>query len=424
MKKALDFYKKEAEGSRSKLPWLAKIQQRAESEFQYRAFPTRKDEDWKYTALDAFLETSFASVPQQDLKHRPDPAQLPIGSEISLYNGQVFMAPGLKESLPAGVIIKPLLSALSEDEDIVRPWFGKLLNNEHGFHALNMAILQSGLLVYLPKGVQITDPLVFAHYQDRAEGAVHARHLVILEEGAALCMIESYQGLEGIPYFSNVVTEAYLGPRSKMIHYKLQQESKAAFHIGHLAVQQSGASRFESHSLSLGARLARLDLSLKFIEKDASCLLNGIYLPTDGQHIDHHTSIHHLVPHCESQQDYKGILTGKSRAVFNGKVIVSKGAIKTKAAQENKNLLLSLNAEIDTKPQLDIFADDVVCTHGATVGQLDDDALFYMASRGIEPNDARAFLIAAFVTHNVLSLPHKAMRDWMADRINQQLINN
>jgi Fe-S cluster assembly protein SufD len=176
-----------------------------------------------------------------------------------------------------------------------------------------------------------------------------------------------------------------------------------------------------NHSLSLGGKCVRSDLSLYLQEEKAHCLMNAIYAPTDGQHVDHHTTVYHLVPNCSSEQDYKGILNGRARAVFNGKVIVAKDAQHTDAKQQNKNLLLSANAEIDTKPQLEIFADDVLCSHGATVGQLDEEALFYLATRGIDRVEASHYLIHAFAKDNLQLIPHRKLADLMSQLLTQQL---
>lgn len=427
MDSILEFYTKEVQIGQTSVPWLAAVQEKALREFQYRAFPSRKDEDWKYTALDGFLAGRFSqheySEPdfEGSFHSLKQVSKAPIGREIVLYNGQILGLEALQEELPEGVIIEPILSALEKHEDKVKPWLGKLLTHEHGFHALNMAALQTGLFIYLPKGVQLDESIVLTHWQDVSNAALYARHLVILEEGSSANLIERYQGRAACTYFTNVVTEVHLGAHAQLVHYKIQAESKSAFHMGHLAVQQDFSSHFQSHSLSLGSQLARLDLTLTFLAPRASCLLNGLYLPKEGQHIDHHTTIHHLVPDCKSTQDYKGILIGKSRAVFNGKVLVSKGAIHTAAEQENKNLLLSPLAEINTKPQLEIFADDVTCSHGATVGQLDEDALFYMATRGISQEEAAQAMIKGFAMKNVALLPLQAMQRWMSELLEQQL---
>lgn len=421
MNDVLDFYECQAKKSLSIIPFLAQMQTKALGDFKSRAFPTRKDEDWKYTVMDGFLKERFARVDTASPGLPKLSPAAPLGLEIRIHNGQIVLDDAIVKRLPAGVIVAPLLDAVSRHEDIIKPFLGKLLRPEHGFHALNMAALQTGMLIYLPAGVQMDEPLVLANWQDREGGAVHSRHLIIAEEGSKASIIEMFHGEESCRYLSNTVTEAYLAPHSKLVHYKIQCDSKASFHFGHIALLQKSASQFESHSLSLGGQLVRSDLSIKLQEPAAQCLMNGVYLPTDGQHMDHHTSVHHLVPDCTSRQDYKGVLMGKSRAVFNGKIVVGVGAVRTNAQQSNKNLLLSATAEIDTKPQLEIFADDVICSHGATVGQLDEDALFYMAARGIDRDEASRYLIQAFARDNVRLIPHTGMADWMADLINSQL---
>lgn len=222
-------------------------------------------------------------------------------------------------------------------------------------------------------------------------------------------------------YMTNGITELFIGSKAQVGHYKIQRESKQAFHFSHLAVQQSAASQLASQVVSLGGQLVRSDLSIALQEEQAQCFMNGIYMPTQGQHIDHHTTVNHLVPNCSSEQDYKGVLQGKARAVFNGKVIVAKNAQHTVAKQQNKNILLSARAEINTKPQLEIFADDVICSHGATVGQLDEEALFYLATRGIDRLEATRYLIHAFTQANLRAIPEQRFATWIDQLLTQQL---
>ena len=212
-----------------------------------------------------------------------------------------------------------------------------------------------------------------------------------------------------------------LGEKAQCVHYKIQREGKLACHIGHVAVNQLAHSEFASHSFSFGGKLVRSDLSINLLQEYAQCLMNGIYIPNEGQHVDHHTIVNHLLPNCRSKQDYKGILNGHARAVFNGKVVVAKDAQHTDASQQNKNLLLSANAEIDTKPQLEIFADDVLCSHGATVGQLDEEALFYLATRGIDKIEASRYLVHAFTEENLRLIPKQKLAAWVGNLITQQL---
>ena len=237
--------------------------------------------------------------------------------------------------------------------------------------------------------------------QQTANQASYVRNLIIAEPGACATIIEDYQGTSNTVYFTNAMTEVHLGANAHLTHYKIQREGRAAYHVSEVAVEQAANSTFDSHSFSVGGQWVRSDTVVSLNESGADCKLNGVYAPSNGQHIDHHTCVFHNVPNCTSDEDYKGILSGQSRAVFNGKVIVAKGADKTTAKQQNKNLLLSLGAEIDTKPELQIFADDVVCSHGATVGQLDETALFYLEARGIDPVDARRMLVQAFATDNL-----------------------
>jgi Fe-S cluster assembly protein SufD len=421
MSEALEFYQQKAQEGFSTIPWLAEIQHKGLQELATYGFPNRHNEEWKYTLVDAFLKHRFEQKNKQPPAQMPTDPGLPQGLLLSIQNGQVFVDKTFTSQLPAGVIVQSLAEALKEHGDKIKSYLGKALQHEHGFQALNTAMLGSGIFIYLPAGVRVEQPLILSHWQDQNNQAIYNRCLIIAEEGSQATIVEEYRGAEDCSYFTNTVTELFAATRAKIVHYKIQREGKSAYHIGHLSVQQASSSQFESHSLSLGGKLVRSDLTLRLEEENAACLLNGIYAPTDGQHIDHHTTVYHLVPNCQSEQDYKGILNGRSRAVFNGKVIVAKDAQHTQAKQQNKNVLLSANSEIDTKPQLEIFADDVICTHGATVGQLDEEALFYLATRGIDRHEASKYLIQAFAANNLRLVPDKPFADWMASLLNEQL---
>ena len=426
MNDLLEFYENEAQSTSLKATWFADRKTRALESFRSRSFPTRQDEDWKYTRLDGFLEQRFsihsATLPGASAFDSAWSIEkrAALGMPILLYNGQVLLPEGIKEALAQGAIVAPILEALELHEDKIRPWLGKLLAAEHGFHALNIAALQTGLFIYIPAHVQLEAPLVMHHWQDQAGAALYSHNLVILGESSSATLVENYEGKPSLSYCTNTITEIHVAALAQLKHYKIQNESKSAYHFGHIAVQQDLGSHYENHSLNLGAKLARSDLTLTFLAKDAHCLLNGIYLPTDGQHVDHHTSIHHSVPDCTSVQNYKGVLTGKSQAVFNGKILVGKRAVRTLASQENKNLLLSNLSQVNTKPQLEIFADDVRCKHGATVGRLDEEALFYMLSRGITRDEATSLLIQAFAADNLEHASHPNLRVWLAQLIEAQ----
>lgn len=420
MSEVLDFYLQEAAGCLSSIPWIANYQQEAISDLERKGFPTRHCEDWKYTAVAPFLRNQFVlssscAEPARDGKTSKEE------HSVHIVNGDVFISDDFANQLPKGVLIKPLSAMVREHEALIKPYLGQILHHEHGFHALNSAMLKHGLVIYLPRGVHLAAPVVLRHWQDKANQAVYLRHLIIAEPDSHATIIEEFAGLEGRAYCTNTVTEIALAARARLTHHKIQSESRQAFHWGHVFVRQSESSEFFSHSLSLGGQLVRSDLTISLQEKNACCLLNGIYIPDDNQHIDHHTRVNHAVADCISEQDYKGILKGRSRAVFNGQVFVAHDAQKTKANQQNKNLLLSAEAEIDTKPQLEIFADDVVCSHGATVGQLDEEAKFYLSSRGMDEAQVTRYLIQAFITNNMQLLDDAMLCDGMMELINEKL---
>jgi Fe-S cluster assembly protein SufD len=421
MNEILDFYQQQAAASLSTTPWLAQLQTKALTNLNRRGFPTRHDEEWKYTNVDALLKQSFTQYNRDAVVASPQVSDLPVTQQVLIHNGLISGIEQLAKLMPAGVLVLPLANALTSHAELVQAHLGRSLNEEHGFHFLNTAMIHCGVFIYIPKGVCVDEPIALTHVQDQANQAVHLRHLIIAEAGSQASIIEDYQGVEGACYLTNVITEVFLGANAKLTHCKLQRESKMAYHLGHVSVKQGAGSDFANHSISLGGKCVRSDLSLYLQEEKAHCLMNGIYAPAEGQHVDHHTTVHHLVPNCTSDQDYKGILTGRSRAVFNGKVIVAKDAQHTNAKQQNKNLLLTANAEVDTKPQLEIFADDVQCSHGATVGQLDEESLFYLATRGIGRVEASHYLIQAFAQDNLRLIPQAKLAEVMGHLLIQQL---
>ena len=419
-----DFYQQQAANNVSDIPWLAQLQTNALANFECIGFPSRHDEDWKYTSVDGFLKQRFITAHAHTVENGSIEKEklLPIPCNmLSIINGIVCGHEALLDSLPAGVLVLPLEQALKLHSEKVKPWLGKILKQEHAFHAINTAMLQCGVFIYLPAGVHLTTPLLLTHWQDQANQAAYIRHLIIAETGSSATIIQDYQGKTSTTYCTNTITEVHLAAHSALTHYVVQRESQAAFHTNHLAVNQTEGSQFDNHSFSVGGKMIRSDITINLNEPHARCFMNGIYAPTDGQHMDHHTRVNHAVPDCKSAQDYKGILSGQSRAVFNGVVMVAKDAQHTEAKQQNKNLLLSVNAEIDTKPQLEIFANDVVCTHGATVGQLDEEALFYLATRGIEKAQASQYLIQAFTADNLRAMPHADLANELNGLLNQQI---
>jgi len=414
MNELLDYYTNQSL-ERIDFPQVSGLKKAAFSDFTRLGFPTRDDEDWKYTSTAAFIKERFAVAPAMPESFLDD---FPL-STIAAYD--MYGRALTRSTLPDGVLVLSWADALMQHAEKIAPCLGQILTHQHGFQAQNTAMLQDGVFIYVPEGVSLDMPVLLSNGNQRASEARYFRHLIILEPNSSLCVIEDYQGKDGTPYFTNTVTEVSLGKNSQLTHYKLQREGRFAYHVGEMAVRQSEQSRFDSHSFSIGGQWVRSDARITFTEPHAVCLLNGIYVTRETQHLDHHTVIEHQVPHCSSEQDYKGLVMGESRAVFNGAVIVSQDAQHTVAKQQNKNLLLSSHAEVDTKPQLEIFAHDVVCTHGATVGQLDDEALFYMAARGIAYEDARYFLIHAFVEENLRKMASDPLSVWVSGLINQHV---
>ena len=303
--------------------------------------------------------------------------------------------------MPEGVKAGSLASALDSDGGLLEEHLARYASyRRNAFTALNTAFVEDGAFVYLPKDAVVKEPihLLFLSTASKDPAVCHPRNLIVAGSSAQATVIESYAGLEGGVYFTNAVTEIVTGEQSRIDHTRLQRESERAFHVATMEVSQHRDSAFASRSISIGAKLVRNDLNVLLNGEGCDCTLDGLYLAGGEQHVDNHTTIDHAKPHCSSRELYKGILDGKSTGVFNGKIIVRKDAQKTDARQTNNNLLLSEESLINTKPQLEILADDVKCTHGATIGQLDEEALFYLRTRGIGDAAARSLLTYAFAS--------------------------
>jgi Fe-S cluster assembly protein SufD len=385
--------------------WLQDLRERAASRFAALGFPTVRDEEWRFT--------SVAPIAAAEFKPTGVDASLATEAELSGYlysdaavravivNGHFVPALSRVEGLPSGVRVGSLATAVSEDTDVVQRYLGRLAEfGNRAFTALNTALASDGAYVYIPDGVVFDQPIhvLFVTTASATSGPImsSARALIVAGERSQARIVETYVGPKGTAYFTNAVTEVVAGEGSVIDHYKVQQESVEAFHIASMHVHAARGANFSSHSFSLGGKLVRNDASALLDGEGAECTLNGLYLADAERLVDNHTTIDHAKPHCPSHEIYKGILGGRARAVFNGKIIVRQDAQKTDAKQTNRALLLSDNATINTKPQLEIFADDVKCTHGAAIGQLDEDAIFYLRARGLTYFEARDMLIHAF----------------------------
>ncbi len=341
---------------------MERLHEEARRRFSELGYPTTHDEDWRFTSVAPIARTTFTPA-----------------------------SAALTAAAPPGVRIAKLSEAPVEEYLARYAGF-----QDNAFVALNTANFDDGLFIHIAKGAVIEEPIEVL-IRSSANGhptATYPRLLIVAEPGSQATIVETYEGRGG-PYLTNPVTELVVGDGAVIDHYKLQTESGQAFHMATLQVQLDRAAAFRSHSLSFGGALVRNDVNA-VLSEGSECTLNGLYLVGGAQHIDNHTSIDHAQPHAASHELYKGILEGKSSAVFNGKILVRKDAQKTDAKQTNRNLVLSEDAVVNTKPELQIHADDVRCTHGATIGQLDPEGIFYLQSRGIGFGDARNLLIYAF----------------------------
>jgi Fe-S cluster assembly protein SufD len=399
--------------------WLGSLRQAGLERFLATGFPTLEDEDWKYTNVAALAKTPFeAGGPSKTDGLTTAQLQLLTFGEMDcthlvFVNGRFVPGLSRRRPLPDGVRAGGLAEALAEDSGTIQSHLGRHARaQDNPFVALNSAFMTDGAYVHLPRRKVLSEPihLIFVAVPNGAPTVSHPRNLIVAEEGSQGAIVESYISLHPKSYLTNTVTEVVAGEGTVLDHCKLQRESEQAYHVATLQAHLSRGASFSSHAVSLGAALARNDLNMVLDAEGIECVLNGLYLAQGDQHIDNHTFIDHAKPHCASREFYKGVLAGRSHGVFNGKIRVREDAQKTDAKQTNKNLLLSEEALVDTKPQLEIWADDVKCTHGATIGQLDDDALFYLRSRGLEEGDARSLLIHAFATDLLERIPVKPVR--------------
>ena len=384
--------------------WLKNLRSEASDCFAEMGFPTRNHEEWKYTSVAPIAQTPFRPAWQQSASRPVQSAELDALKKLSgiclvFVNGQYNEALSSVQGLPAGVRAGSLASLFTTSDEIIAERFAKYADyRQHAFVALNTAQWQDGAYVWLPKGAVVKEPihLLFISNAGDTPLVAHPRTLILAERESQASIIESYWGAgQGIS-FSNAVSEIVAGDNAVIDHTKLQLENDRSFHIATLQVYQERSSNFKSCSVTLGGALVRNEAHAVLDAEGAECVLNGLYLGREKQLVDNHTIIDHAQPHCPSRQHYNGILDGQSTGIFNGRIIVRPDAQKTDAIQKNRNLLLSDKAQVDSKPQLEIYANDVRCTHGATVGQIDAEALFYLRSRGISLKDARNMLVYAF----------------------------
>ncbi|MDN0073461.1 Fe-S cluster assembly protein SufD [Crenobacter sp. SG2303] len=383
-----------------RLPWLRRARESALAYFADTGFPTLRQEEWKYTNVAMIEKSRFAlAAPDRDgvTAEQIDGWSLPGMLRLVFVNGHYRPSLSSVGDLPGGVTLTGLAEQLERAPERVEALMGTVpAAYASGFAALNAAFMTDGAYVEFADGAVLDAPVELLFISTGPDLAMHTRNLVVAGAGSRISLIEHHVAAGEGAYFSNAVTGIVVGHDAEVVHHKLQQESRKAFHIAAVQADLQGGGRFTSRSFALGGGLVRVDIGVGLNAERAACTLDGLYMIDGRQHVDHHTRIDHARPLCTSRELYKGVLAGASRAVFNGKVIVHADAQHSDAYQANRNLLLSDNAEVDSKPQLEIYADDVKCSHGATVGQLDPEQVFYLRSRGVDDASARALLTFAF----------------------------
>lgn len=404
--------------------WMGRLRRAAYERFSALGFPTTKDEEWKYTNVSPISKTAFARAPLDGFRPRgEDLPDLSCGARLVFVNGR--FAPELSTlGAEDGVQVYSLAAALKDGRAAVEAHLARYASFEkQAFVALNTALAEDGALVEIGKDAALERPvhLVFWTSAGEAPVAVHPRVLILAARGSQAAVIEHYLGTPGTRYFTNAVTEAVLGPGAVLDHNRIQDESELAYHVATFQAVQDRDSVLRSHNVAFGASLSRNDINSVLDAEGAEAVLNGLFLVDGDRHADFHTLLDHAKPHCTSHELYKGILDGRGVGVFNGKIIVRKDAQKTNAIQSNRNLLLSPDAVINTKPQLEIFADDVRCTHGATVGQMDREALFYLRSRGIPAAAAREMLTLAFAGEVLDEMRWEPLKERLTAELHQIL---
>lgn len=383
---------------------IQRLRRQGLERFERLGFPTIRQEAWRKTNVRRIAQGSFVRSTDAgaDLdRERIAPFTMPGVFELVFVAGR--RVPALERSaaaLPDGVIALGLEQAIAEHPDLVLAHLGRHAPiDEHPFAALSQAWLADGAFIYVPRGTHVEVPihvLLLGHPAGDRATASHPRNLIVAEESSQVTVIEDYAGFSGDVYFTCPVTEIVAGENAVIDHYKLQQESIDAFHVAMQQSHQARSSNIFSHAISHGAALARSDIRAMLDGEGIECTLNGLYLVRGSQHVDHHMWVDHAKPHCHSYELYKGVLEDKARAVFNGTIHVHQDAQKTDAKQSNRNLLLSKEALVSSNPQLIIYADDVRCTHGSTTGHLEEEAIFYLRSRGIGEAAAKSLLTYAF----------------------------
>ena len=401
------------------------IRSQAIKVFEEKGFPTKKEEAWKYTSLNAILKHDYSIFPKEENALEFKDVKKYFLYDLDTYK-IVFIdgkySSHLSETTHDKIDVCLMSSALTHDKykPVIDNYFNKVAQKD-GLTSLNTAFSQEGAYIYIPKNKLADKPIQIIHFSTGKESSqlLQPRNLIVVEENSHVQIIERHQSLTSNPVLTNSVTEIFADKRAIVDYYKIQNDNETASLIDNTYIQQQAQSIASVHTFAFGGNITRNNLNFYQQGQGIDSILNGVTILEGKQHVDHNTLVHHTEPNCESHQDYKGIFDEKATGVFNGKIIVNKEAQKTNAFQSNNNILLSDKATINSKPQLEIFADDVKCSHGCTIGQLDEQALFYMRSRGIGEKEARALLMYAFANNVLESVKIPQLKQ----RINKLIAN-
>jgi Fe-S cluster assembly protein SufD len=406
--------------------WVRRLREDAFARFCETGFPTTRDEDWRFTRLAAVAGAEFELAPAARLS----PAELEpyrqAGAACQLVFVNGHFSPGLSvlKNLPRALEAASLADKLAAAPGELEAHLGRYLDTHRDpLAALNTAFLEDGAYVHIGRGAVIEAPiyLLFVSTQAKAAAMTHPRNLIVAEQGSEATVIEDYVSLGGGTLLSNTATELVAGENATIAHLMIEREHEQAFNFSTLRIEQGRNANVASHSLLLGGGIVRNNVHPVLRGEGGECLINGLFIGHGRQHMDNYMLVEHASPHCGSRQFYNGILDDHAHGVFHGRIVVHKDAQKTDAKQTNRNLLLSDNAQIDTKPQLEIYADDVKCTHGATIGQIEEDSLFYLRSRGLDEGTARKLLLYAFASECLDRMKPGPARDRVEELVDQRL---
>jgi Fe-S cluster assembly protein SufD len=410
------------------LPWLRNLRESAFARFCEVGFPTTHDEDWRFTNVSAIAKTSFELSRDANKVTKQEVEQFGVaglGCRVVLVNGQFSRELSSIGQLPAGVSVNSLAEEISANSSSVESHLGRYLDiHRDSFSALNTAFAEDGGYVHVRRGVVLAEPVYLLFISTAGDKPLmsHPRNLIVIENEAQATIVEDYVSIGETVAFSNTATELIAGESAVVSHYMVEREHRQAFNISTLRIQQGRSANVSSHSVLLGGGLVRNNVHPVLAGEGGECLINGLFIGNGRQHLDNYMLVEHASPHCASRQFYNGILDDHAHGVFHGRIIVHKDAQKTDAKQTNRNLLLSDDSRIDTKPQLEIYADDVKCTHGATIGQMEENALFYLRSRGIDEISARRLLLLAFANECLDRMAPSVARDHVEKLIHAHLL--